>query len=281
MRGCLTSCLKQVYPAHEIIVVDDASSDDSAGMVLSEFPAVRLLRLEKNSGPATARNRGIAAASGDIIAFTDDDCLLPPDFLSRLADGYREHPEIAGAGGCLDPPPEFLINNPYAQYDYYMTHTVYGFGPEPVVGGLGCPAGGTHSMSYRFRVLAEVGGFDESFPSPGGEDADLKIRVVTRGYDLLYVPVKVLHRRLYSFGDFWRQYFAHGRGSPIYRRKHAVTVDRGGGRGFLVRVLFRGFGLIPDLFRIGPRLTLLKVVAGLAGFAGRVYEQRRRRMPGP
>lgn len=266
--------MRQEYPAHEIIVVDDASPDDTTRMVRAEFQEIIALRLECNSGPATARNRGIAAACGDIIVFTDDDCLLPADFLTRLAEGYLTHPEIAGAGGYLEAPEELLPHNPYAQYDYYMTHTVYGFGPQPVVGGLECPAGGTHSMSYRSRVLAEVGGFDESFSSPGGEDADLKARVVACGYTLMYVPVKVTHRRLYTLCDFWRQYFAHGRGSPQYQCKHHVpaTVRRS----FGVRVTLRVVRLVPELFQIGPRLVVLKIVAGLAGFAGKVYELRRR-----
>jgi GT2 family glycosyltransferase len=274
LRGCLISCLGQVYPPHEIIVVDDASPDDTTAMVRTEFPAVISLRLDRNSGPATARNRGIEAASGDIIVFTDDDCLLPPDFLARLAEGYRTHPEIAGAGGYLEAPEELLSHNIYAQYDYYMTHTVYGFGPQPVMGGMECPAGGTHSMSYRSRVLAEVGGFDEAFTAPGGEDADLKIRVVTCGHNLLYVPVKVVHRRRYTLPDFWRQYFSHGRGSPQYQRKHAGTAAPR--KSFGVRVVLRAVGLIPDVFRIGPRLVLLKIIAGVAGFAGRVYELRHR-----
>ncbi len=277
LRGCLASCLEQEYPPHEIIVVDDASPDDTAAMVRSEFPGVLLLRLEHNSGPATARNRGVAAASGDVIVFTDDDCLLPPEFLARLADGYRTHPEIAGAGGYLDPPAELLGDNPYARYDYHMTHTFYGFGPEPVVGGAECPAGGTHSMSYRARVLTEVGGFDESFVSPGGEDADLKNRVVERGHNLLYLPVRVVHRRRYGFSDFCRQYFAHGRGSSLYRRKHLGAGKGVRRHGFPLRVGLRVMDLIPDLFRIGPSLTLLKIVAGAAGFAGKLYESYRKR----
>jgi hypothetical protein len=90
------------------------------------------------------------------------------------------------------------------------------------------------------------------------------------------VPVKVVHQRLYTLHDFWRQYFAHGRGSPVYQRKHGGAGQGGGRRSFVVRVGGRVLGLVPDLFRIGPRLTLLKIVAGVAGFAGKVYEVRRR-----
>lgn len=272
LRGCLASCLAQEFPPHEVIVVDDASPDDTSAMVRADFPGVQLITLERNRGPAGARNRGIAAATGEIIVFTDDDCLLPPDFLARLADGYRDHPEIAGAGGYLEAPDELLAANSYARYDALIARTEEGFGPEPILGGRECPAGGTHSMSYRAGVLAAVGGFDEGFASPGGEDADLKLRVVDRGHSLLYVPVKVVHRRRYTLRDFWDQRFAHGRGTPRYLSKHAGGGGAGEGSSFAGRVLRRVAGLVPDLFRIGPRLTLLRIVAGGARFSGRVYE---------
>ena len=273
LRKCLVSCEGQESPPYELIVVDDASPDDTSSMMRREFPKAHYLRLERNSGPATARNRGIAASGGDIVVFTDDDCLLPHNFSSRLAEGYSTCPDIAGAGGYLEAPEELLTHNPYAQYDYYMTHNVYGFGPLPVLGGLECPAGGTHSMSYRRQVLAEVGGFDESFPVPGGEDADLKVRVVSRGYALLYVPVKVIHQRPYTLRDFWRQYYAHGRGSVPYERKHHGNAPSLGRLG--LRLGVRIGRVAPDTFRIGPRLAILRMLAALADLAGQWHELRR------
>ncbi|MCS6911591.1 MAG: glycosyltransferase family 2 protein, partial [Anaerolineales bacterium] len=121
LRRCLTALLAQTYPAHEIIVVDDGSTDGTAEMMTRDFPIVRFFR-QKNAGPASARNRGIREASGDVIAFTDDDCLPPADWLERLADGYRRHPDVAGVGGYLDAPDEVLADNALAQYDYFVSH---------------------------------------------------------------------------------------------------------------------------------------------------------------
>jgi glycosyltransferase involved in cell wall biosynthesis len=101
LRRCLATATGQVYPDYEVIVVDDGSTDGTGDMVQREFPQVRYIRQDPNRGPAVARNRGIEVADGEIIAFTDDDCLLPLDFLSRLAEGYQRYPEVAGVGGYL------------------------------------------------------------------------------------------------------------------------------------------------------------------------------------
>ncbi|MFN3704674.1 MAG: glycosyltransferase family 2 protein [Thermoflexales bacterium] len=275
LHRCLAAATDQDYPDYEVIVVDDGSTDGTGEMVQREFPQVRYIRQEPNWGPAAARNRGIEAAAGDIIAFTDDDCLLPPDFLSRLADGYRRYPEVAGVGGYLEAPDELLQSNPFAQYEAYVTHRVYHAGPEEYLGGFECPAGGTNSMSYRRRVLLEVGGFDESFPYAAGEDADLKWRVVQRGYRLLYVPMKVVHLQSYDFRHFWRQQRRHGQGAIYFERKYRgrpPSLPR-----LALRLAARWARWLPDLFRLGPTLATIKLLAELADLTGQWQEVRRLR----
>ncbi|MGQ9493407.1 MAG: glycosyltransferase family 2 protein [Anaerolineae bacterium] len=275
LRHCLTAAIAQRYPDYEIIVVDDGSMDNTGEMVRSDFPQVRYIRQESNRGPAAARNRGIEIATGEIIAFTDDDCLIPVDFLARLAEGYQRYSEVAGVGGYLEAPDDILQHNVFAQYEAYVTRRVYRAGAEPYIGGFECPAGGTNSMSYRRRVLEEVGGFDETFPYAAGEDADLKWRVVERGHRLLYVPVKVLHLQPYSFCSFWRQHKQRGRGSVHFERKYRgrpPSLTR-----LVLRFAARWARWLPDMLRLGLILATVKFLAELADWLGQCKEVSRRR----
>jgi len=162
LRQTLAGLIAQDYPDYEIIVVDDGSTDGTDDMVMREFPSVRYLR-QPNRGPAAARNVGIRMSSGVIVAFTDDDCLPPSDWLTRLVDGYTRYPEAVGVGGYLETPAEMLKHNVLARYERYVTREQYKARDEEVLGGFECPAGGTCNMSYRKSVLTEVGGFDEGF----------------------------------------------------------------------------------------------------------------------
>jgi GT2 family glycosyltransferase len=275
LRRCLAAVTGQDYPDYEVIVVDDGSADGTGEMVQQEFPSVRYIRQEPNRGPAAARNRGIAIATGKIIAFTDDDCLVPVDFLARLAEGYQQYPEVAGVGGYLEAPDDILQRNIFAQFEAYVTHRVYHAGTEPYVGGFECPAGGTNSMSYRREILMEVRGFDETFPYAAGEDADLKWRVVERGHRLLYVPLKVAHLQPYHFRSFWRQHRQHGRGAVHFERKyHGQPPSRAR---LVLRFAARWARWVPDLLRLGPILATVKLLAELADWLGQWEEIARNR----
>lgn len=207
---------------YEVILVDDGSTDgtDALGEELARRRGIRYVR-QANRGVAAARNRGIAEARGDIVAFTDDDCLVPPDWLARLAEGYMRHPEAVGVGGRIIAPPEVLRTRAVARLEDHVARRVYGAGDHEVLGGFECPAGGTNNMSYRRGALLAAGGFDEGFPPRvWGEDADLKLRLTRAGGRLLYVPVAVIHLRDYGLGTFLRQSWQRGRGEAHFRLKH-------------------------------------------------------------
>ena len=94
MRYCQQSVPASEY---EIVFVDDGSSDETAAIV-SRYPAVRLLKLGVNRGPAAARNAGLREARGDIILFTDADCAPAADWVEAMRRPFRD-PEVAGCKG--------------------------------------------------------------------------------------------------------------------------------------------------------------------------------------
>lgn len=270
LRNTLAALTRQVYRDYEVIVVDDGSSDGTREVVQREFPLARYLRLHTNRGCAAARNAGIGAALGDIVAFTDDDCVPPPDWLMRLADGYARHPEVAGVGGYMHPTDAALGASPLARYESYLTHVVYRAGDAEYVGGYECPAGGTNNISYRKAVLEEFGGFDESFPA--GSDPELKWRICDAGHRVLYIPTGVVHQRRYVWSAFRVQQIQRGRGALHFERKHRRRPSR---LRLLLRVGRRGLVFWPDLLRLGPAVAWVKLWAGWLQCWGQWLELRR------
>ncbi len=247
--------LAQTLPRdrYELILVDDGSTDgtEALGAELARREGVRYLR-QPNRGVAAARNLGIREATGDVVAFTDDDCLVPPDWLERLAEGYARHPEVVGVGGRLVAPPDVLRTRAVARLEDYVARRVYGAGDEEAVSGFECPAGGTNNMSYRRAALIEAGGFDEGFPPfVWGEDADLKLRLTQRGGRLLYIPVAVVHLRDYRLGPFLRQSWQRGRGEAHFRLKHE---GRRGWPAHFKRLCLAPLKLLASPFRRDPAL---------------------------
>ena len=278
LRRCLEALATQDYAGPwQVIVVDDGSTDETPDVV-NAFPGFVHLR-QANRGPAAARNRGIREASHEIVAFTDDDCLAPADWLIRLGDGYLRYPHVAGVGGYLEAPEQILRSNRVAQFERSVGLNEYGAGMEEVEGGFDCPAGGTNNMSYRRNVLLDADGFDETFPFAAGEDADLKLRICQRGARLLYVPVRMIHLQPYTREALRRQYRVRGRGVVHFERKHL------GHPPSLLRVLLRlakrSLSLPRDLIA-GPRrhLAIVRFTAlwcDGVGQLGEVLRLRRER----
>lgn len=243
LRKCLAAIADQTLPAYEVIVVDDASTDGTGQMVQREFPTVLCARQNTNRGPAAARNRGIAVASGDVVAFTDDDCLVPREWLARLADGFARHPEVVGVSGYQQAPAALRTTNSVARAEYIMRQRRWGrCANTEQVGGEEIPGFGTNNAAYRREVLLEMGGFDERFPVAAGEDADLKRRVAQQGYKLLYIPLAVEHLRDYTLRAQWNMSVRRGIGAYYFESKHA-------GAPTLARLLLR----------LGKRTTLFLV----------------------
>jgi glycosyltransferase involved in cell wall biosynthesis len=146
-KNCIRSILASDYPDFEVIVVDDASTDNSASAI-SDLPFKKLV-LDKNSGPGVARNRGVESASGEIIAFTDADCEVPRDWLRKIANDFKIHDIGATSGGYSRP----INNGSVVLFQFYDTCFRQRDVPRYIKSCI------TSNFACKKEVFRETGGF--------------------------------------------------------------------------------------------------------------------------
>jgi GT2 family glycosyltransferase len=197
----------------EVIVVDDGSDEANLAAVVRAVEACPLARLirQANAGPARARNTGYRAGTGELVAFIDDDCAPTPNWLLRLVVPFEGGDERLGAvGGRVLPEP------PHNWISRFCAATEYSSGLQPVFLNAA-----TANACFRRRVLDELGGFDEGFQHPGGDDPDLSERARKAGYRLEFVPDAIVHHaELEALGDFLLHMFRRGLGEARLAAKH-------------------------------------------------------------
>jgi glycosyltransferase involved in cell wall biosynthesis len=164
LKAALDAHLGQTAAPCEVIVVDDASTDDSRAIVediAARHPAVRLIRVARNGGVNAAINRGLREARGDFVCFSAADDLVSPDFAARSLAILAEHPtagicfsdpaEMAGDSGAVQPLPLHLRDRPSlispAELERLLKHSWFSF-----------PG---HAVLYRRDALLAIGGFEE------------------------------------------------------------------------------------------------------------------------
>jgi glycosyltransferase involved in cell wall biosynthesis len=172
LRRCLASAGACAPAAAEIIVVDDASSDDS--LAVAREAGARTLRLPVQSGPAHARNCAAQMARGDVLLFVDADVLLRPDATAQVLDAFAREPHLAAVFGSYDDAP--VQPNFLSQYKNLLHHYVHQTArAEASTFWAGCGA-------IRRAVFAELGGFDPAYRRASVEDIELGIRLRRAGH---------------------------------------------------------------------------------------------------
>jgi glycosyltransferase involved in cell wall biosynthesis len=219
LGGCLDRLAEQTQPPDEVIVVDNGSRDGSGDLArafAARAPRLRLqVLVEDRTGATFARNRGVAAASGDVVAFTDADCEPAPDWLDRLYGALG--PGIGAVAGRIRPAPPMAAIEAFAAL--YTLRT----SEEPfestrftlLRGGFA-----TANLAVRREVFCAIGGFDEGIPMYG-EDYDLCARIYGHGHAIRYEPeAVVLHHHRTSLDGLVRQSFNFGWCHPYLLRRH-------------------------------------------------------------
>ncbi|MGH8068031.1 MAG: glycosyltransferase family 2 protein [Candidatus Entotheonellia bacterium] len=173
---CLTALIASADQWSEIIVVDDASTDDTPAVAVQM--GARVVRLEKNSGPAAARNYGVHHAIGAILFFVDADVVVSPEAVGHVVDVLDKRPDLAAVFGSYDAYPR--ARGLISQYRNLLHHFVHQQGnSEASTFWAGCGA-------IRRAVFEEVGGFDEQrYVKPSIEDIELGLRLRQAGYRIL------------------------------------------------------------------------------------------------
>lgn len=202
---CMESLAHLSYPSYEVIVVDDGSTDGTPE-ICAAYPWVRLIR-QDTGGPSRARNAGVEAATGDLIAFTDGDCIPDKQWLRELERGFTG-PDIAAVGGDQTSPEDETDLGKTIQ-EFFKT---IGFMTDYIKTDKNLRQTDHNpscNVAYRKNVLKEVGGFDETLWP--GEDLDLDVRLRRRGYRLVYNPAAVVaHYRPKTYRDFTAMMWRYG-----------------------------------------------------------------------
>ena len=212
LKECLNSLYQSDFPREnfEIVVVDDGSSE-SYKEVQETFPDLVWLRTE-NGGPAIARNQGVARACGQYIAFTDDDCYVAPDWLSRLKTSFLSAPKAIVGGST----PAYERANLFDQVCQFICSLVYShYNREPNKSSFF--AGNNLALSRK--SFDDLGGFKTVHTKYAAEDRTLCNHALSAGYQLIWNQQAIVyhHPRL-SFRKFCRMFFSYGRGAYTYQR---------------------------------------------------------------
>jgi glycosyltransferase involved in cell wall biosynthesis len=222
LGACLRSLTELDYPRDrfEVVIVDDGSPTPMDAVVapFHSQMSVTLLR-QANAGPAAARNAGAQQAKGELIAFTDDDCMPSPNWLSGFAARLVQSPEAMVGGRSLNALPENL----YSTASQALIDYLYSYYSDPQKEMF---FASNNIAMARSQYLA-IGGFDTSFPLAAAEDRELCDRWAQRGYAMSYAPeVTIRHAHHLSLKSFWRQHFGYGRGAFCFHQLRAARNDQ-------------------------------------------------------
>ncbi len=213
----LTALRRQTLPSSlfSIVVVNDGSHDrryaDVAARQRTLCP-LTYLTLPRRSGPAAARNLGVSHTGAEWVLFTDDDCLPPPGWVEGFRERLGRYPETAAVGGGVLPLPgeEPGLLGRYLRDSQFIRPMRDAAGEV-----VGLP---TANLAVRRSWLERVGGFDERFPYPGGEDIDLTLRLIRAGARVEFAAGWATHHSTHcGWAGFCGRYFRYGYGDALLR----------------------------------------------------------------
>lgn len=213
IEKCLKALVFQDFPKnkYEIIVVDDGSRDRTKEMV-KRFRKVKLIE-QKHKGPAAARNLGVRHSSGEIILFTDADCVPPRDWIRNMIKPFEDE-SVVGVSGTYKTLNKKSLIARFAGYEIADRH-------KRMEKMERIDFVGTFSAGYRKNIFLKFRGFYTGFPTSSGEDPELSFRIAKRGYKIVFNPKAfVYHNHPDTLLKYLKQKFWRGYWRVLLYRKH-------------------------------------------------------------
>ncbi|MCF6313007.1 MAG: glycosyltransferase [Verrucomicrobiales bacterium] len=283
LAECLASLEKIDYPDYEILLINDGA-DEGVKQIAKEFPAVRYFEMP-HGGLSAARNLGADEATGEILVYTDDDCVADEQWLLYLAEGFAEGDFAAMGGPNISPKPINLEQACVVASPGGPAHVL--LDDERAEHIPGC------NLAVRKEAFEAIGGFREEFWT-AGDDVDFCWRLQNYGYTIgFHGAAMVWHYRRFRIKDYLRQQAGYGRAEAMLIPRHPDRFGAMGGarwQGFVydqtfaadigrsARIYQGPFGYAPfqSIYSSGAwgwayvvssfQWVLLAVVCGLVGF---------------
>ena len=267
LGACLESLKHLNYPDYDVIVIDDGSTDATAQIAAAA--GARLVKID-HRGLSAARNAGIAAASGPIVAFIDADAEADRDWLDQLVETITRKDAVAAGGQNFPPEHASAIEAAIAAAPGEPREVRAG--DDELDQLCGC------NMALDKTKLPNVAPFDEMFTT-AGDDVDFSWALRERGFKLAYAPgATVIHRRRATIGAYLRQQIGYGQGEAILARKYPNRMKAGGriyggdpgwfarwfGAGARVYYGAFGRGLFQSIYRGADLPAALQIPLGIA-----------------
>lgn len=213
INDCVSSLINQDFPRdqYEIIIVDNGSNDDTINR-LTEYGKYITVLHEPKKGSYIARNTGINICKGDIIAFTDSDCIADKNWLKELYIMFTSK-DIGCVVGSVRPHPGKSLVEIYSRNKDILSQ-------QTVLYSNYLPYGQTANVAFRKEVFSKIGNFDEKLGSGGDADISWRMQIKTT-YKLVYNPESIIeHHHRTTFNGLFKQQFRYGFGRIWLYKKY-------------------------------------------------------------